>query len=258
MRVKEILKRYEALRSIYRLAQSMRQFICFNPFMLLKRYSWFLKQYIEFKQEPNLNFEEIELYPCLTDNINYTPVDPVYFYQDTWFAAKIFKLKPRLHVDIGSSLKTIGIISQYIPTLMVDIRPPKVRLPNLYFIKGDILRLPFKDRSLESVSSLCVVEHIGLGRYGDKINPFGSEKAIEELKRIVKIGGVLLISVPVDRKNKVYFNAHRAFTREYVLMLFEDNFVLEEERYQYGFDVFHNYDPTKGFGTGFYMFRRVK
>jgi hypothetical protein len=46
--------------------------------------------------------------------------------------------------------------------------------------------LPFKNNSIECISSLCVLEHIGLGRYGDKLDPFGTEKAIEEIKTIFK------------------------------------------------------------------------
>ena len=102
---------------------------------------------------------------------------------------------------------------------------------------------------------MCVVEHIGLGRYGDKIDQFGSEKAISELKRVTKVGGVILVSLPVDNENKIYFNAHRAFTREYILDLFE-GFELLEEKYHYGFKMHDNYDKSKGFGTGMYMFKK--
>ena len=63
---------------------------------------------------------------------------------------------------------------------------------NLFFIKGSVLDLTFEDNSIESLSSLCIVEHIGLGRYGDIIDSFGSEKAINELKRVVKLGGTII------------------------------------------------------------------
>jgi hypothetical protein len=53
-------------------------------------------------------------------------------------------------------------------------------LENLFFKEGSILALPFESGSIKSLSSLCVVEHIGLGRYGDEIDPFGSESAIKE------------------------------------------------------------------------------
>ena len=138
---------------------------------------------------------------------------------------------------------------------MVDIRPINLQLNNLHFKKGSILNLPFDDNSIDSLSSLCVVEHIGLGRYGDDIDPYGSEKAINELIRVMKKGGVLLLSVPIDSQNTVYFNAHRAFTRNYILDLFQ-NLHLMEEKYHYGDKMYSSYDKNKGFGTGFFMFRK--
>ena len=68
---------------------------------------------------------------------------------------------------------------------MVDIRLP-IPLDLLEFREGSILALPYEDKSVPSVSSICVVEHTGLGRYGDPIDPLGSEKVLVELKRIVK------------------------------------------------------------------------
>lgn len=197
------------------------------------------------------------LSPCLFDKTAETPIDPVYFYQDCWAASKIFLLKPARHVDIGSSLKTVGIISQFIPTEMVDIRTIPVSLKNLTFIEGSILRLPYEDESIESLSSLCVIEHIGLGRYGDPIDPDGSVKAIAELIRVLKPKGSLLFSVPVDSTETVYFNAHRAFTREWVIKAFKD-LELVDEKYQYGYDLCDHYEESKGFGTGLFHFKKMQ
>ena len=85
----------------------------------------------------------------------------------------------------------------------------------------------------------------------------GSEKAILELKRVVKVGGVIIFSVPVDFVNTIYFNAHRAFTRDYILSLF-DGFELLEEKYQYGYELVENFVADRGFGTGLFMFTKVK
>ena len=256
--MKNKLKRNIIVRNIYFLFLEIKDFFRFQPITLIKQYLWFMKQLKSLKaMKKNKKFEKLEYYPCLFDNLKYTPIEPTYFFQDSWAAKKIFELKPDHHYDIGSSVKTVGILSQFVPITMVDIRPVNIKLDNLNFIKGDIMKLPFKDNSIESLSSLCVVEHIGLGRYGDRLDSYGSERAIEEIKRVLKIGGVLLFSVPVDNENKIYFNAHRAFTKDYILELF-DGFHLVEEKYIYGTKMFNNYDPTKGFGTGLYMFKKGK
>lgn len=256
--IKKWLKSNKLIRDTYFLFDGTRQFFKFKPMTLINQYIWFIKQFkIHNKMQKNSKFQKVEWYPCLFDNISYTPLDPTYFFQDSWAAKHIYTLKPKHHYDIGSSAKTIGILSQFIPITMVDIRPIELELENLFFIEGSILDLPFEDNSLETISSLCVVEHIGLGRYGDPIDQFGSEKAIKELKRVLKIGGIILFSVPIDNENKIYFNAHRAFTREYILELF-DGFMLLEEKYHYGTKIFDEYDSNKGFGTGLYMLEKIK
>lgn len=126
---------------------------------------------------------------------------------------------------------------------------------NLFFIKGSVLDLTFEDNSIESLSSLCIVEHIGLGRYGDIIDSFGSEKAINELKRVVKLGGTILLSVPVNSMSKIYFNAHHVFTKDYILKLF-NGFILLDEKYQYGQKLYGRYSVSKGIGAGLYMFKK--
>ena len=224
-------------------------FKCINDLVrFIKEYKLFLKL-----KNPNFTISNKFLYPCLLDNTEKISVEPVYFFQDTWEAKKIFQSRPKHHYDIGSAYKTVGIISQFVPTTMVDIRPIDVSLKNLSFVKGTIINLPFDDNSIESLSTLCVVEHIGLGRFGDFIDPWGSEKAIMELKRVLKEDGNLYFSVPIDKECRVYFNAHRSFTRDYILRLFND-LKLIEEKYIYGKKVYDNYDKSRGFGTGLFHF----
>lgn len=222
----------------------------------IRRFFEFRNDWVEFKKLNRNNSFSLttgDLFPRLFDKTSTTEVDPVYFYQDTWCAKKIFNKKPLKHVDVGSKLDLVGTISQFVPTTMVDIRPPTVTLPELSFVKGSILELPFPDNSIDSLSSICVIEHIGLGRYGDTLDPYGSEKSAKELARVLAKGGSLYVSVPIDNDNKVYFNAHRAFTREYFLQLFP-TLTKIEEKYIYGNNVVDNYDKSLGFGTGLYEF----
>lgn len=204
---------------------------------------------------PRFSFKWKDVYPCVFDKTTQTPLGAVYFYQDTWCARKVFETKPKEHHDVGSMAEMVGIISQFTPTTMVDIRPLPLQLSGLSFIKGDILHLPFSDRSISSLSSICVIEHIGLGRYGDTADAFGSEKAADELARVLAPNGNLFLSVPIDSTNKILFNAHRAFTREYVLELFKE-LTLVEEKYIYGDSLTETYAPQQGEGTGLYHFCR--
>jgi SAM-dependent methyltransferase len=158
-------------------------------------------------------------YPCLADWSIETPFDPHYFYQAAWLARRIRAAAPAHHVDIGSSTSMIAVLSAMVDTVHVDYRPLRASLPGLECRAGDILALPFADGSLASLSCLHVLEHIGLGRYGDPVDPLGSEKAAAELARVVAPGGVLYLSVPVGRP-RVCFNAHRVFDAEEIVSLF--------------------------------------
>ena len=100
-----------------------------------------------------------------------------------------------------------------------------------------------------------MIEHIGLGRYGDPFDVRGSEKAAAELLRVLARGGNLYVTMPMDAACRIYFNAHRAFTRDYLLSLFP-GLVLLEERYIYGRALCRAYDPEQGFGTGLYHLHR--
>lgn len=198
--------------------------------------------------------EEKYFYPCLDDNTENTPIDANYYYQDAWAFEKIYAAKPTRHIDIGSHNKFVSLLSKVVPTTMVDLRPLPIPLNTLTFEKGTIVDLPYSDASIPSVSSLCVVEHIGLGRYGDPLDPLGSEKAIAELKRIVVPGGDLYISVPLDDVNRIYFNAHRAFCEPYLEKLFAP-FEIVDRKYIYGQDFLDS--PRTGFGTGCYHLKRT-
>lgn len=204
---------------------------------------------------PNFSLNPEYLFPFLLDRTKTTPLEPVYFVQGTWFANRLAQARPAHHVDVGSDAKTMALVASFVPVTMVDIRPVTLKAAGFSFVKGSILALPFESGSVESLSSLCVVEHIGLGRYGDSPDPWGSEKAWRELLRILKPGGDFYVSVPVDSANRVYFNAHRAFTRDYVLQL-SAGLQLIHEQYLYGETVVPQVEKDRGFGTGMFHFSK--
>ena len=150
-----------------------------------------------------------------------------YFFQDIWAAEKVFQKKPQLHIDIASRID--GFVAHLLPFCKVeyvDIRKMDSTLSNLVFKEGSILQLPYPDNSVTSLSCLHVIEHIGLGRYGDPIDPEGFAKAAAELVRVLAPGGHLYFGTPIGEE-KLYFDAHRVFAVETILQLFQ-GLVLEE------------------------------
>ncbi len=162
-----------------------------------------------------------DMQPCLGDWSTHTPFDAHYFYQGAWLSRKLSDAKPARHVDIGSSVMTMSVLSAWVDTVFVDYRPLKAALPGLVSVAGSILNLPFPNDSIDSLSCLHVIEHIGLGRYGDPIDPKGSVKAAIELQRILRPGGKLHLSLPIGRE-RVCFNAHRVHSPDSVVKMFPD------------------------------------
>lgn len=162
----------------------------------------------------------VDLWPCLFDRTHTTPFDAHYFYQDCWAARRILETHPACHVDVGSRVDFAGILSAAMPIIFLDIRPLVVSLSNFQSIAGSILQLPFADGGLPSLSCLNVIEHIGLGRYGDPFDPEGTRKAARELARVLAPGGNLFVGLPVGRE-RVCFNAHRVHTPQTVVRYFD-------------------------------------
>lgn len=183
----------------------------------------FFKDVIEYKSLNKSNRFPIEIksfYPCLSDRTSTTDFDRHYVYHTAWAIRKVTEKKPLKHIDISSSLFFCSALSATVTTEFYDYRPAPLKLSNLQTNFSDLSNLPFPDNSIESLSCMHVVEHVGLGRYGDKMNPDGDLKAISELKRVVKQNGTLLFVVPVG-KEKVKFNAHRIYSIEQILLLFK-------------------------------------
>ena len=121
---------------------------------------------------------------------------------------------------IGSQINFVGLLSTITCVTFIDIRPIDVELDNFNSKAGSILSLPYKNASVHSISCLHVIEHIGLGRYGDEVDPDGCKKAAKELIRILSPGGNLFLTAPIG-KPCVYFNAHRVLSPQKILQLFK-------------------------------------
>ena len=144
-----------------------------------------------------------------------------YFHQDLWAARRIFEAAPAHHVDVGSRIDGfIAHLLTFRSATVIDIRPPSDHVDGLHFIVDDATHLSgIEDASLESVSCLHAVEHFGLGRYGEPVDPFAAQKAMAALSRVLRPGGRLYFAVPVGRE-RLMFNEHRVFAPSTVLDAF--------------------------------------
>lgn len=163
----------------------------------------------------------LDLYPCINDNTSSTGIDSHYFHQSLWAFRRIRESGTPNHVDIASQVNFVGMLTTITRVFFVDIRPLFLSIPNYHGIGASITALPFADNSIESLSCLHVIEHIGLGRYGDPIDPHGPGKACLEISRTLKPGGSAYVSLPIGRP-RVSFNGQRVFAPTEVLSLFPE------------------------------------
>lgn len=155
-------------------------------------------------------------YPCLADRTAATAFDRHYIYHTAWAARILAQTRPETHTDISSTLYFAGIVSAFVPVKFYDYRPADLRLSGLSSERADLQALPFDSGSLSSLSCMHVIEHIGLGRYGDPLDPHGDLKAMAELARVLAPGGSLLLATPVGRP-RVAFNAHRIYAHAQIV-----------------------------------------
>ena len=182
-----------------------------------------LSNYWKFREISNKRFsiKISDFYPCIKDKTIKTGFDAHYVYHTAWAARKVKEINPTVHTDISSSLFFSSIVSAFVPIDFYDYRPAELNLSNLKSAHADLTNLNFPDNSLNSLSCMHTVEHIGLGRYGDKIDPEADLEAISELKRVLAKDGSLLFVVPVGRP-KIEFNAHRIYSYEQIEEYFKD------------------------------------
>ena len=139
-----------------------------------------------------------------------------YFWQDLLVSRWIFEANPQRHVDIGSSVEGfVAHIASFREIEVFDVRPITTEVPGVVFKQADMMQLnslPVNkgDAYCDSLSCLHAIEHFGLGRYGDPIDPKGYERGLANMARLLKPEGVFYLSAPIGQE-RVIFNANRVF-----------------------------------------------
>jgi hypothetical protein len=174
-------------------------------------------------------FEKISVSPVLIDFYDTAGLATGhYFWQDLLCAKWIYEEDPDKHFDVGSRVDGfIAHLLSFREVTLLDIRALESNIPGLNIIKGDAqVGFPEITSKFESVSSLHSIEHFGLGRYGDSIDPVGHVKGLVNIASLVENGGHLYISFPIG-ESKVEFNAQRIIKPEFPFEYLSD-FTLED------------------------------
>lgn len=163
----------------------------------------------------------IEFLPCLHDWYEEGGATKLeYFWQDLLVARKIFSARPERHVDIGSRVDGfVAHVASFREIEVFDVRPISTQIPGVRFRQADFMQ-PAAGMTdyCDSLSCLHALEHFGLGRYGDPIDPSGFERGFANMARLLRKGGVFYLSVPIGT-GRVEFNGQRVLDPQAIIGL---------------------------------------
>jgi SAM-dependent methyltransferase len=205
------------------------------------------------------------IYPIISDfNQNAGVQSGHYFHQDLLIAQLIYEAHPYRHIDVGSRIDGfVAHVASFRKIEVWDIRElPKSTHTNINFYQADLMN-DVEESIADSVSCLHALEHFGLGRYNDKIDPDGHIKGLQNLNRMLKPGGKLYLSFPIGTSDQVLFNAHRIFHPKSVLDWAPAELVLERFDYVDDLgDLFLNVavedlSVEMQYGCGIYTFKKM-
>ena len=181
----------------------------------------------------NLHFAITSFYPCLNEWSEQSGIAKGhYFHQDLLIAEKIHARNPSKHVDIGSRVDGfVAHVASFRDIEVFDIRALASVHPNIIFKQLDIMSNDFDLRNYcDSISSLHVMEHLGLGRYGDTIDSQGHLKGLQRVLIMLQQGGKFYFSVPIGEQ-RIEFNAHRVFSLRYLFDLLAKDYQIDSFSY---------------------------
>ena len=149
------------------------------------------------------------------------------------YAFVISRLKDQkrgLLVDIGcaGSVLTPMLTGLGYRVIGYDLYPWGLKYPNYEHRVGDSCNMKFDDDSVDVCISVSCIEHVGAKRYGstDKIS---DRIVIEEILRILKPGGIFIITVPFGEARDL--STHRVYDDNRVNELIDGFVELDREIY---------------------------
>lgn len=127
----------------------------------------------------------LTLMPCLRDRYQGITKSE-YFWQDLLVARWIAKA-----LDVGSRLDGfVAHVAIFRAIEVFDVRPITTTIPGIVFRQADLMQSTrvqgVAGGYCDSLSCLHALEHFGLGRYGDPIDPLGHAKGITNMAALLK------------------------------------------------------------------------
>ncbi|KAF7633593.1 hypothetical protein Mgra_00007002, partial [Meloidogyne graminicola] len=159
-------------------------------------------------------------------NFNYSQ-PPFTFYADSvsmYYATKYHNITSQKGAVIGSInpwVESMCLANGASKLVTIDYQNIKIGHKDIVFL--DVFDL-VKGREVyfdnfDFIASFSSIEHSGLGRYGDPIDPIGDIREMQKIRCILKPGGLFFLGIPVGQDD-VGYNCHRTYGRIRLPLMF--------------------------------------
>ena len=133
-----------------------------------------------------------------------------------WVVAALSRSDPGLALDAGSTLNHPYVLDSVLPVIrglhIVTLAPEPRSFPErgISYVFADLRDLPLRSDLYDTVVCLSTLEHVGMdvSGYNGKVPPerdpqAAAIRAVKELRRVLKPGGRVLLSVPYGRADSL-------------------------------------------------------
>mgnify|MGYP006285663613 CR=1 FL=1 len=136
-------------------------------------------------------------------------------------------------LDVGGcgSLLNLYLARKGFRVTVFDARPYHEQHPNIESVTGDFLENELPESSFDFVTLISTIEHIGFGSYGAPTHEDGDFDAMEQVKRVLKPEGKIIVTFPFTGEHKVIPGFERWYDRERAARLFDGLHVHVSEYY---------------------------
>lgn len=144
-----------------------------------------------------------------------------------WVERVLEAAPPAVHIELCGAVPALVHAPQGVAITRLDLTSsapragtqaaPAVTLPMAR--KAAAAALPLVDASVDSLSCLSVIEHVGLDVLPDEIDYDADLRAVRELRRVVAPGGQILLAVPLGQP-RLPLHGPRIYSYRQVLEMF--------------------------------------
>lgn len=123
------------------------------------------------------------------------------FIEYPWVLDNLGSAKGRLVLDVGctGSLLDHELLARGFRVVGLDICEHTMRTRGQAFVKANVINTGLPSETFDVILSVSTIEHVGLNAYSqDLLSDDGDFLAMKELRRLLKPGGMLVLTLPYE------------------------------------------------------------